>query len=492
MADPGKRRLASFKYAHYHAKLHTKDDVIRRTRLSQRNRRSLWLALSVILVPLLLATIGSKPLNAASCSNMETIRVAGAEHQQAFCLDDLTTTNLVLTGHTDMSDWITLHASGTRNPSGVPGIQIDGYFPDTSKFNGYYGWNHDAQFVMRFPDNWNGKLVITGAPGVRRQYSLDFLISDWVLARGYAFASTDKGNSGTSFYRDGVSPGDAVAEWHRRVTELTIAAKDAVQQRYGRSPDFTYITGISNGGYLTRYALENHPELYDGGVDWEGTLFLSEGPNLFTYLPTALKHYPNYLLTSSQEAHDAMIAAGFEPGSEFLWEHHYAVYWDLTQRIYREEFDPDYDGSTEAGTAFCQSGTPNCDADYDYASRPQAVKDAVAKVSLTGKIGKPMITLHGTLDALLPIRTDSDVYTKLIRKAGRSNFHRYYVIEDGTHVDSLYDEFPDKLRPILPCHREAFKLMESWVESKGYSKPPESHFVPRPTSGDLVNTCSLK
>jgi len=66
--------------------------------------------------------------------------------------------------------------------------------------------------VIRLPDDWNGKLVITGAPGVRRQYANDFIISDWVLARGYAFASTDKGNTGTSFYEDGEKPGDAVLE----------------------------------------------------------------------------------------------------------------------------------------------------------------------------------------------------------------------------------------------------------------------------------------
>ena len=56
---------------------------------------------------------------------MDAIRVPGAERQQAFCLDDLTTTGLVATGHTDMSHWLPLHASGTRNPSGVPGIQIE-------------------------------------------------------------------------------------------------------------------------------------------------------------------------------------------------------------------------------------------------------------------------------------------------------------------------------------------------------------------------------
>ena len=114
--------------------------------------------------------------------------------------------------------------------------------------------------MIRLPNDWNGKLVITGAPGVRRQYANDFIIGDWVLARGYAFASTDKGNTGAFFFQDGVAPGDAVAEWHARVRQLTVAAKRVIHQRYRRNPRFTYMTGISNGGYLTRYALENNQE----------------------------------------------------------------------------------------------------------------------------------------------------------------------------------------------------------------------------------------
>ena len=138
------------------------------------------------------------------------------------------------------------------------------------------------------------------------------------------------------------------------------------------------MTGISNGGYLTRWQLENHPELYDGGVDWEGTLFRPDGPNLFTYLPVALRKYAAWP-RGDEAAHGAIFAAGFAPGSELLWDDHYAEYWDLTQRTYREEFDPGYDGALEAGNPFCQSGTPACDADYDYAKRPQAVHDAVAQ-----------------------------------------------------------------------------------------------------------------
>ncbi|HEX2177288.1 MAG TPA: tannase/feruloyl esterase family alpha/beta hydrolase [Nocardioidaceae bacterium] len=424
------------------------------------------------------------------CARMQQTRVKGAEKQVKACLDDLTTAGTVASGHTDPNDWAGLHAPGTENPSGVPGIQIDGYFPDTSTFNQHHGWDHDSQFVLRLPDDWNGGLVVSGAPGVRTQYANDFIIGDWVLARGYAFASTDKGNSSSSFYTDGNRPGDAIAEWHRRVSELAVAAKHAVKTRYRQEPQRTYMFGISNGGYLTRWQLENRPDLFDGGVDWEGTLFTAPGPHLLTYLPAALEHYPAYAATGDDAAHDAMIAAGFQPGSEFLWPYHYSVYWDLTQRIYREELDPAYDGDLQAGIPFCQSGTPNCDADYDYAARPEAVHEAMRRVSLDGDLERPMLTLHGTRDALLPIRTDSDVYDAMIDRAGASDLHRYYRVEDGTHVDSLYATYPDRLRPLLPCAREAFAALEGWVENG--AEPPADATIARPRSGDLVNTCALR
>ncbi|PTX53680.1 tannase/feruloyl esterase [Melghirimyces profundicolus] len=447
-----------------------------------------------ILLPLfclgLFPAFGLLPASAreAPCPEAAGLHVPGSERQVFSCLEDLTTPGLLRTGHTVISDWTGLHSIQTPPPERpVPGVQIDGYFPDTSSFNTHHGWNHDAQFVLRLPHDWNGKLIVTGAPGNRRQYALDFTISDWAVSRGYAFASTDKGNSGTSFYRDGKHPGDAVREWHRRVTELTRAAKETLRLRYGREADRIYITGISNGGYLTRYALENHPDLYDGGVDWEGTLFRAEGPNLFTYLPVALREYPSYR-SGDRGAYGRMIDAGFPPGSEFLWDFHYTYYWDLTQRIYREEFDPGYDGEREAGIPFCQSGTPGCDTDYDYASRPPSVKEAIRKVSLDGTIGKPLITLHGTLDTLLPARTDSDVYHRLIRQNGRAELHRYYMVEGGTHVDALYDLYPDRLRPILPCYREAFEHLEKWVEEG--RKPPSNREIPR-KDPDPVNHCSM-
>jgi hypothetical protein len=213
-----------------------------------------------------------------------------------------------------------------------------------------------------------------------------------------------------------------------------------------------------------------------------------------------------------QSAYEAITDAGF-PGKkevdsiekeekEFfdaLWEYHYKNYWNSTQRSFREEFDPYY---------------ADADADYNYAERinpeknplgklfADAIKDAVAKVSLTGDIGKPLITVHGTLDTLLPITQSSDKYADLIDQRDKAYLHRYYQIEGGTHVDSLYDyagpdpknpdpeitrKFREKLRPMLPCYKAAFNRLVEWVED-GVS-PPANQTVPKP-EGDVVNSCS--
>jgi hypothetical protein len=357
------------------------------------------------------------------------VRVPGAEYQQVAHLDDLTTTGTAASGHTNPADFAGLTDAGLPSPSGVPGTQIDGYFPDNSHTNTNHGWNHDSQFVIRLPRTWNGGLVVSGSPGVRAQYANDKAISDYVLSLGYAYAGTDKGNTGAEFYTDGLRPGDAIVEWNVRTTQLTRAARATVTQYYGRPAREVVAAGISNGGYLVRWQLENHPELYTRGVDLEGTLWTVNGPNLFTFLPPAIRGY-------EQQSPELITAAGFDPRSAFLWDYHYTVYWKLTQRIYAAELDPTYTGT---------------EADYDYARRPEAHK-AIRRIALTGKIGKPLVTIHGTYDSLLPITQDSDVYAAMARRTG---LHTYQRVEAGNHVDGLVDAYPDRLVPLVPLFQQA-------------------------------------
>lgn len=465
-------------------------------------RRPLTVLIAAALLGAALPATGAAAAASTPCEGRERIRVPGAQLQQVSgCLDDLTTAGLLAAApdgtYTDTADWSGLHAPGTINPTGVPGVQVDGYFPDTSTTNTLHGWNHDAQFVIRLPERWNGGLVVAGAPGVRKQYSSDFLISDDVLAKGYAYASIDKGNTGAFFFRDGEQPGDAIREWHARVTEVTRAAKTVTRQAYGMRPVRTYMAGISNGGYLTRWQLENRKSVFDGGLEVEGTLFEVDN-NVLDYLPEALRAYPTFRAApegsaEKEQARQAMFDAGFEPGSEFLWELHYNVYWDLTQRIYREELDPTLDGDLEAGiTADCPLvGKPGCaplDTAYDLDDRPQAVRDAFEGITLTGKIRRPLLSLHGTLDTLLPIGLHGDRYAELVKEQRRAQNHRYYVVERGQHMDGFYALFGDSVRPILPCARDAFDALTAWVE-QGVA-PPASGTV-EPATGDVVNECTL-
>ncbi|MEV0283255.1 prolyl oligopeptidase family serine peptidase [Kribbella sp. NPDC050820] len=359
------------------------------------------------------------------------VRVPGAEYQQLARLDDLTTTGTVASGHTNPADYAGLTHSGLPTPGPVPGVQIDGYFPDSSHTNANHGWNHDSQFVIRLPEQWNGGLVVSGSPGVRAQYANDKAISDYVLSLGYAYAATDKGNTGAAFYTDGVRPGDAIVEWNLRTTQLARAARATVAKYYGKPAREVVAAGISNGGYLVRWQLENHPELFTRGVDLEGTLWTANGPNLFTFLPPAIRGY-------EQQSPELIAKAGFDPRSDFLWDYHYSVYWKLTQRIYAAELDPTYTGS---------------EADYDYAERPQA-HQAVARIALTGEIRRPLVTIHGTYDSLLPITQDSDVYANMARRTG---LHTYQRVEAGNHVDGLVDAYPDRLVPLVPLFQKAIR-----------------------------------
>ena len=243
------------------------------------------LLVSALLVPAAALTVSSGAAAvagtaaAAHCAHRARIDVPDAPMQQADCLDDLTTASTVASGHTDASDWAGLNAPGTNNPSGVPGIQVDGYFPDDSTSNTHHGWNHDSQFVIRLPDHWNGRLVVSGRPGhpdaVRRRLPLQRL-----AARAGLRLRDDRQGQQRLVVLQATAPGRAT-----RSPSGTTGSPSSPAPPSGSSPSATatrprrtYLFGISNGGYLVRWQLENRARLYDGGVDWEGTLFSPRSP----------------------------------------------------------------------------------------------------------------------------------------------------------------------------------------------------------------------
>src|SRR5436190_5255613 len=67
----------------------------------------------------------------------------------------------------------------------VPGLQIQARIAGDP--------TGQARFLLRLPNDWNGRLVVAGASGTRSEFNGDFAWSDYVVQRGYAYASQNKG-----------------------------------------------------------------------------------------------------------------------------------------------------------------------------------------------------------------------------------------------------------------------------------------------------------
>ncbi|KPL66941.1 feruloyl esterase [Erythrobacter sp. SG61-1L] len=110
---------------------------------------------------------------------------------------------------------------------------------------------------------WNGKFVGIGNGIWAGQLSYSQLGDP--LSRGYAVATTDTGHTGSGL----------TAEWaightqklidfgHRAVHGMTVTAKAAISDFYGKGPSFSYWNSCSTGGRQGLMAAFRYPEDYD-------------------------------------------------------------------------------------------------------------------------------------------------------------------------------------------------------------------------------------
>lgn len=387
----------------------------------------------------------------------------------------------------------------------VPGIQVQGRFADDP--------TGEARFVLRLPDDWNGKLVVAGASGTRSEFNGDFAWSDYVLQKGYAYASQNKGvlnlrivslasptppttdpapcrlNPASSiwvhFFDD--DPDKPFTQWTHYMIRDAQLARRAVKVQYGHHPRRTYAVGTSNGGYQVRRVIEDAPHLFDGGVDWEGTFIDPRGPNILIDLPPAIANFRAYVASGFDPASTAarnIEAAGYPPdlvaGSASLWGLYWGQFWEVTQCQWQKRFDP--------GFTTYVDGPNNVDGTggYDYAARvaqDPSIAARVAAVATTGKIKRPLITVAGTMDALLPIQRGARAYEALVRRSHRGGGddrreaqYRLYEVQNGNHIETFKNTFP-QLELIQPHAQRAFDLLVDHVERR--APLPPSQCIPR-------------
>ena len=389
----------------------------------------------------------------------------------------------------------------TPTPSKVPGLQVSGWYAEDPR---------QARFLLRFPENWNGKLVVAGAAGNRSEFNGDWAWSNYVLSKGYAYASQNKGvlnlffttatdplacrlNPTSSIYVHWYAndPGKEFTQWTQYFLKTADLAKRAVKVAYDRTPRRTYAVGTSNGGYQVRRAIEEGPNLFDGGVDWEGTFVSPYGPNLLIDLPPAIANFPAYEASGYDEtsaAAQAIRAAGYPPDVkqtlaggvvDTLWKRNNTSYWEITMCQWQKRLDPTYDTYGDPGLA-----------GYNYQQRI-AVSNVFANVAAfqtTGKIKKPLVTVAGTMDALLPINRHARAYEAAVDASRKGNNehrnaqYRLYEVQNGTHIESYAGVFQppppgipgfQPLVLIQPHAQAAFNALVAHVESNAPLPPSQ-------------------
>lgn len=422
---------------------------------------------------------------------------------------DLTTTNPATTpadnanlalpagAFTPTTDRSVIAPSAAKRPpvtKVVPGLQIQARIAGDPR--------GEARFLLRLPNDWNGRLVVAGASGTRSEFNGDYAWSDYVLQKGYAYASQNKGvynlrfaslSSPTppndlacrlnpssqiwvNFYDN--DPGQAFQRWRDFMVQAARLARSGVQAAYGQEPRYTYAVGTSNGGYQVRRAVETAPELFDGGVDWEGTYVDERAQNLLTDLPAGVLNFADYQASGNDPNSSAaknIVAAGYPPdivlsATSTLWTNYWTSFWEVTQCQWQKRLDPGYD-TYGAGT-----GT------YNYTARLSAsdVGKHVASFATTGRILRPLVTVAGTMDGLLPIDHHARAYARAVDAARRGGLpgpaYRLYEVQNGNHIETYQDTFA-QLELIEPHAQHAFDLLTAHVEA--HQPLPESQCVPR-------------
>lgn len=326
--------------------------------------------------------------------------------------------------------------------------------------------------VVRLPraDRWNGKLIVAGIPAVRGETALDVLIADVVLQRGYAYAASDKATPGLVLREAGRSPGD----WGLAVSAAAEAARGLARSVYGEEVHRVYAVGLSNGGYVVRVLLEQYPSLFDGGVDWSGVLWATGSGHLLAMLPGLLSQYDR-LAHGDAAARARLVDAGLEPASEPAWELYRRRYWALTLWLYGAALDPTWSVFQQAWDDRWQ-WAPSPLADYPAAARRPQLDDAISRFANSGRIGRPLLSLAGEWDCLLPFRNHAAAYQQLVAAQGLGARHRLYGIPGGNHSDGLLHEVGAGQQPMAPYCEAALLLLEQWVE-QGALPPPSGRYT---------------
>lgn len=266
----------------------------------------------------------------------------------------------------------------------VPNVTAAGYTETIGTLDG-------VPFVVRFPDNWNGRLVVccrgySTTPVLDPRTAFYITSAPDFLNRGYAYAASIFAPTGFCI-QQGVNSTYQLTKY--LVDTYRITGK-------------VFLFGASMGGAVALLLGEKYPNLYSCVLELYGMKDLKD-----QYQRTA--RWAN-LSDAELTAELAALNSSVPPLSSGK-----PVGGNLTgYRAFLVSSVVAFENET--------GGTP--------ATKPKAYEDD--SPTYHANISIPVITIAGTSDAIVPYY-ESQMYQTAVANAGRSSLYRLYPVVNGTH-----------------------------------------------------------
>jgi pimeloyl-ACP methyl ester carboxylesterase len=318
----------------------------------------------------------------------------------------------------------------------------------------------DQLIVICIPPNWNGRLVMYAHGFVPAQAPLGLPTDELTLAdgtfvpglflsQGFAFATS-------SFHKNGVVIEQAAED----LNKLLQYFKSVVPPR---SLQKVFITGASEGGLIALMLLERHPGKYDAGLALCAPV--GGGPDLIKYtydFRVVFDHFfPNVFTFPPDQPEEQPFGAVDVPENAFLfWENVYVPrivaalvgdpvstvqLFNVTQAIidptdpssiiptalsllFYNIFNANDQNATAGGVAYDNRSTTYIGSINDAALNAEVERvksDGRARAYARrfyqpkGNLHVPLVTLHTTLDEVVPFHHEVS-YSNLVAQKGKS------------------------------------------------------------------------
>jgi outer membrane protein assembly factor BamB len=263
-----------------------------------------------------------------------------------------------------------------------------------------------ADYALRIPDPWNGMLVVICrgySPTLPSPLSPINNFGSSMLEQGFAVAASNFG-----------AAGHCILTGVNSTYELTIHIINTYHVT-GK----VFLFGISMGGAVALLLGEKYPDIYSGVLDLFGVKDLKDSYTVKT-------RWANL----TDEELTAELTALTAPAPPFMFP---------TLQAFR-----DFLASSAASIELDTGGTP--------ATQPTAYEDR--SPTYHADIMIPVITVHGTSDALVPFY-QSIMYQTAVANAGHSNLYRLYNVTGGQHASSdVIAEVPARFNELVEWSNE--------------------------------------